>query len=321
MVRALITGVCGQDGSYLSELLLSKGYEVHGFIRRSSSASPNLKYLKDVVLHYGDICTDNHLCYLINDLKPDEVYNLAAQSDVGISFECPEYTGDATGLGVLRILEAIKHFSPNSKFYQASTSELFGNCCAPQNEETPFNPSSPYAVAKAYGYHITRVYRQSYGLFACNGILFNHESPRRGLNFVTRKVTHGVAQIVAKRQDKLYLGNLDTKRDWGYAPDYVNAMWLMLQQNKPEDFVIGTGETHTIRELLCEAFGVVGLAWKDYVEIDEKFVRPLDVYHLQADASKARDILGWQPSVTFKELIDIMVKHDLKEAQQIVKVS
>jgi GDPmannose 4,6-dehydratase len=312
--RALITGVDGQDGTYLSELLLSKGYEVHGLIRRSSNHKENHKYLKDVVLHYGDICTENHLCYLINDLKPDELYNLAAQSDVAVSFQIPEYTGEATGLSVTRILEAIRYFSPNTKFYQASTSELFGNIPGPQNEDTRMIPSSPYAAAKHYAYEMTRIYRWSYGIFTCNGILMNHESPRRGLNFVTRKVTHFVANM--KPMDRLHLGSLDAKRDWGYAPEYCESMWLMLQQEKPDDYVIGTGETHTIRELLFEAFSQVGLDCHDYVEIDQKFVRPLDVFELRADASKARKILNWKPKVTFKELIRIMVQSDLMEAQK-----
>lgn len=320
MAKALITGVDGQDGTYLSELLLSKNYEVHGVIRRSSNHKENHKFLKNVVLHYGDICTGNHICYLINDLKPDECYNLAAQSDVKISFDIPEYTGDATGLGVTRILEAIRYFSPNTKFYQASTSELFGNSPAPQNEKTILNPQSPYAVAKAYAYYMTRIYRWSYGLFACNGILFNHESPRRGLNFVTRKVTHSVAQIVNKRLDSLHMGSLDTRRDWGYSLEYCEAMWLMLQQDDPEDFVIGTGETHSIRELLYEAFSQVGLDWQNYVEVDPQFIRPLDVCELRADATKAHTQLGWYPKTKFKDLVNIMLQHDLEEAKSFVTI-
>lgn len=310
--RALITGLSGQDGSYLAELLLSKNYEVHGLIRRGSGETNNHQHLKGAIFHYGDICTDNHLCYLINDLKPDEIYNLAAQSDVGISFECPEYTGDSSGLGVLRILEAIKHFSPNSKFYQASTSELFGNSPPPQDESTPLKPESPYGVAKLYGCAITRVYRRSYGIFACNGILFNHESPRRGLNFVTRKITHAVARINYRLDDGLKLGNLDARRDWGYAPDYCEAMWLMLQQKEPEDFVIGTGQAHSVRDFVRDAFALTGRNYQDYVSIDAQYFRPLEVNSLCANPAKAYKVLNWKPKTTFNEMVEIMVDADMK---------
>ena len=266
-----------------------------------------------MTLHYGDLTAETDLTWLVATIKPDELYNLAAQSDVGISFQIPEYTTQANAVGVLKILEAVKCFSPKTKVYQASTSELFGNSPAPQNEQTPFNPQSPYAIAKEYAYRMVKLYRESYGLFTFNGILFNHESPRRGLNFVTRKVSRAVAQIVNKRLDSLSLGSLDSKRDWGYAPEYCEAMWLMLQQDKPDDYVIGTGETHSIRALLFEAFSYVGLEWQDYVKIDPKFVRPLDVYELRADSRKAFMQFGWKPKTKFKDLVALMVENDLRE--------
>lgn len=318
MTKALLTGIAGQDASYLSELLLSKGYEVHGLIRRNSSHNlNNIEHLKDSLqLHYGDLTTDNELCYLIHSLQPDEVYNLGAQSDVKISFECPQYTAEATAFSVLKILDAIRYFSPKIKFYQASSSEIFGNCPPPQNELSPMNPRSPYGVDKLFGFHAVRVYRESYGLFACNGILFNHESPRRGLNFVTRKITNAVARIYYGLQDKLELGNLGALRDWGHAADYVKAMYLMLQQDKPDDYCIGTGEAHTVREFVEEAFSVVGLDWQKYVVINEKFYRPAEVNYLCVDASKARKVLNWQPQVSFKELVKCMVANDLKLARK-----
>lgn len=322
MKKALITGITGQDGSYLAELLLEKGYEVHGIIRRSSSFNtsrinhiyqdPHIREAK-LFLHYGDLSDGSVINQLMKTIRPDEVYNLGAQSHVRVSFDNPEYTADITALGTLRVLDAIRESGINTKFYQASSSEMFGGSPAPQNEKTPLHPKSPYAAAKVYAYWITVNYRESYGIFACNGILFNHESPRRGETFVTRKITRGLANILAGEQDKLYMGNLDAKRDWGYAPDFVEAMYLMMQQDKPDDFVIGTGETHTIKEFLGEAFGLVGLDWKKYVEIDPRYFRPAEVNVLLADASKAKKVLGWQPKTTFKDLVRIMVEEDLKE--------
>ena len=314
--KALITGISGQDGSYLAELLLAKGYEVHGLIRRTAlypDSLKNIEHIQDAVkLQHGDLATDNHLSALVAEVQPDEVYNLASQSDVRISFDIPEYTGDITGLGVVRLLEAIRKFSPKSKFYQASSSEMFGNSSPPQNEDSPMHPQSPYGAAKLYGYNVTRIYRDSYNLFCCNGILFNHESERRGKNFVTRKITGALAQILAEKQKKLYLGNLDAKRDWGYAPDYSEAMWLMMQQDKPDDFVIGTGEAHSVREFLEVAFSYVDLEWQQYVEINPRFYRPSEVNYLLADASKAKRILGWQPKTSFNELVKRMVDFDLR---------
>jgi len=314
--NALITGISGQDGSYLAELLLAKGYEVHGLIRRTAlypDSLKNIEHIQDAVkLQHGDLATDNHLSALVAEVQPDEVYNLASQSDVRISFDIPEYTGDITGLGVVRLLEAIRKFSPKSKFYQASSSEMFGNSSPPQNEDSPMHPQSPYGAAKLYGYNVTRIYRDSYNLFCCNGILFNHESERRGKNFVTRKITGALAQILAEKQKKLYLGNLDAKRDWGYAPDYSEAMWLMMQQDKPDDFVIGTGEAHSVREFLEVAFSYVDLEWQQYVEINPRFYRPSEVNYLLADASKAKRILGWQPKTSFNELVKRMVDFDLR---------
>jgi GDPmannose 4,6-dehydratase len=321
MKRALITGITGQDGSYLAELLLSKGYEVHGIIRRASTFNtrridhiyqdphdPNAR----LFLHYGDLTSAEQLTNLIYNVQPDEIYHLGAQSHVKVSFEMPEYTGDVTGLGTTRLLEAIRRSGIRTRFYQASSSEMFGDAPPPQNEQTPFRPRSPYAAAKVYAFWMTRIYREGYDLYACNGILFNHEGPRRGETFVTRKITRGLAQILAGRQKKLYLGNLDAKRDWGYAPEYVEAMWLMLQQEEPDDYVIGTGEAHSVREFVEEAFAYVGLDWQEYVEVDPRYFRPLEVEHLLADPSKAREKLGWTPKVSFKELVRIMVDADLE---------
>lgn len=326
MKKALITGITGQDGSYLAELLLSKGYVVHGLIRRSSTFNteriehiyidphdPNAR----LFLHYGDITDSGQLTNLIYNIQPEEVYHLAAQSHVRVSFDMPEFTGDVTGLGTTRLLEAIRRSGIKTRFYQASSSEMFGDAPAPQNEETPFRPRSPYAAAKVYAYWMVRNYREGYNMFAVNGILFNHESPRRGETFVTRKITRAIARIKFGLQDKLYLGNLEAKRDWGYAPDYVEAMWLMLQQDKPEDFIIATGESHSVREFLDKAFSYAGLDWKRYVEIDRKYFRPTEVESLQGDASKANKILGWRPKVGFKELIKIMVDEDIKALEEI----
>lgn len=313
MKKALITGITGQDGSYLAELLLEKGYEVHGLIRRTSSHYfMNIDHIQNKLqLHYGDLENEHHICSMVNEIQPDEVYNLAAQSDVGISFETPEYTGNITGLGVCRLLEAVKDFAKNARYYQASTSELFGSTPPPQNEESCMMPASPYAAAKLYAHHMTRIYRQAYGMYACSGILFNHESPRRGPNFVTRKIAIAVGKIKRGEQKKIVLGNLDAMRDWGYAPDYVQAMWLMLQQDKPDDYVIGTGEVHSVREFAEEAFKHAGLDSKDYVETDPQFVRPLETNAFRADITKAKTKLKWEPTVTFKKLVEIMVDHDL----------
>jgi GDPmannose 4,6-dehydratase len=321
MKKALITGITGQDGSYLAEFLLSKGYEVHGLIRRSSTfntARIDHIYIDPhdtgarVFLHYGDLNDGGQLNNLIYNINPDEIYNLAAQSHVRVSFDTPEYTGDICALGATRLLESIRRSGIKTKFYQASSSEMFGDSPAPQNEKTPLKPRSPYAAAKVYAYWMVRNYKEAYNMFACNGILFNHESPRRGETFVTRKITRGLANIMAKREDKIYLGNLESKRDWGYAPEYVEAMWMMLQQDKPEEYVIGTGETHSVREFLEEAFNYVGLDWKEYVEIDPRYLRPTEVEFLLADASEARKKLGWSPKVTFKELVKMMVDSDVE---------
>jgi GDPmannose 4,6-dehydratase len=322
MKKALITGITGQDGSYLAELLLSKGYEVHGLIRRASTFNtqridhlyrdPHNGNSTRLYLHYGDVASPGNLTDLIYSVRPDEVYHLAAQSHVRVSFDLPEYTGDITGLGSMRILEAIRKSGIPCRFYQASSSEMFGAAKPPQSENTPFEPQSPYAAAKLYAYWVTRNYRQGYGLFACNGILFNHESPRRGETFVTRKITRALAAIKAGRQQHLYLGNLDARRDWGYAPDYVAAMWKMLQCERADDFVIGTGEAHSVREFLDEAFGYVGLDWNDYVQIDPRYFRPTEVDVLLADYSRAREGLGWEPRVCFKDLVRIMVDADLE---------
>jgi GDPmannose 4,6-dehydratase len=320
MKKALITGITGQDGSYLAELLLAKGYEVHGIIRRASTFNtgridhlykdPHINGVR-LFLHYGDIADSTNLIKLLYRIQPDEVYHLAAQSHVRVSFDIPEYTGDVTGLSTIRILEAIRQVGLKSKFYQASSSEMFGKAQeVPQRETTPFHPRSPYGVAKVYSHWATVNYRESYDLFACCGILFNHESPRRGETFVTRKITRAVARIKAGLQEKLYLGNLDAKRDWGYAREYVEAMWLMLQQERPDDYVIATGETHSVREFLIEAFSHANLDWQDYVELDPKYLRPSEVDHLIGDSSKAKRELGWTPQTTFKQLVQLMVDAD-----------
>lgn len=318
MKKALITGITGQDGSYLAEFLLEKGYEVHGLVRRTSNH--NLNNISQIAgklhLHYGDLENEHHLCSLVHEIQPDEVYNLAAQSDVGISFDTPEYTGNITALGVCRLLGAMKDFAKNARYYQASTSELFGRTPPPQNEESNMMPASPYAAAKLYAHHMTRIYREAYGLFACCGILFNHESPRRGPNFVTRKIAIVVGEIKRGEKKKLVLGNLEAMRDWGYAPDYVRAMWTMLQQDKPDDYVIGTGEIHSVKEFAEAAFSHAGMDWRDHVETDSRFLRPIETNHLCADSSKARSKLGWKPSVTFKGLVNIMVDSELKKQQQ-----
>jgi GDPmannose 4,6-dehydratase len=322
--RALITGITGQDGSYLAELLLSKGYEVHGVIRRASTfntarldpvyADPHQK--SNLKLHYGDLSDASALSRLIGRIAPDEVYNLAAQSHVRVSFDSPEYTTDITATGAVRLLEAIRETGIKPRFYQASSSEMFGKVQdIPQRETTPFYPRSPYGCAKVYAHWITVNYRESYGLFACSGILFNHESPRRGETFVTRKITRAVAHIKAGLQEKLFLGNLDAKRDWGYAREYVEAMWLMLQQDQPEDYVIATGETHSVREFLEVAFDHAGLAWQQHVEIDQTYFRPAEVDLLIGDYSKARQKLGWAPKTKFRELVRLMVDADVKLVQ------
>ncbi len=321
MKKALITGITGQDGSYLAELLLSKGYEVHGLIRRASTFNTGrIDHLYQdphhpktrLFLHYGDLSDSGRLTNLIYNLQPREIYHLGAQSHVMVSFEMPEYTGDVTGLGVTRILEAIRRSGVKARFYQASSSEMYGNAPPPQNERTPFRPRSPYAAAKVYAYWLVANYREGYGLFACNGILFNHESPRRGETFVSRKITRAAARIKLGLQKKLYLGNLDAKRDWGYAPEYVETMWRILQQDRPDDYVIATGETHSVRQFLGEAFGHLDLDWRRYVEIDPRYFRPTEVDRLVGDPRKAKKRLGWKPKVRFKELVRIMVEADLE---------
>ena len=319
--KALITGVTGQDGSYLAELLLSKGYEVHGIVRRASTF--NTKRIDHIVVdhhdptarfffYYGDLSDSEQISNAIYNVKPDEIYHLGAQSHVRVSFDMPEYTGNVTALGTTRIIEAIRRSGNEVKFYQASSSEMFGVSPPPQNEETPFKPRSPYACAKVYAYLMTVNYREGYDIFACNGILFNHESPRRGETFVTRKVTRAIANILAKKQDKLYLGNLESKRDWGYAPEYVKIMWKMLQNDKPEDFVIGIGEARSVREFVEEAFSYAGLNWDEYVRTDPRYFRPTEPETLIADASKAEKKLGWKPKIGFKELVKIMVDADMR---------
>ena len=333
--RALITGITGQDGSYLSELLLEKGYEVHGIIRRSSSFNTDRidhiyvdPHSEDaqLFLHYGDLTDGTTLRRILEEVKPVEVYNLGAQSHVRVSFDSPEYTVDAVGMGVLRLLEAVRDYQRRTgievRFYQAGSSEMFGLVQeVPQKETTPFYPRSPYACAKVYGHWQTINYRESYGLFACNGILFNHESPRRGETFVTRKITRALARILVGKQKKLYLGNLDSKRDWGYAKDYVKAMWLMLQQEKPDDYVIATNETHSIKEFLHLAFTYANLNWEDYVEFDKRYLRPAEVELLIGDSTKARTQLNWEPSVTFEQLVHLMVDADVKALDQQVRGS
>ncbi len=325
--KAFITGVTGQDGSYLAEFLLKKGYEVHGLVRRASTFNTeridHLHYHQNekksgFFTHYGDLTDSSSINGILAEVKPDEIYNLGAQSHVRISFDIPEYTAQVTGLGTLRMLEAMKCYCPKAKFYQASSSEMFGEVKeTPQKEATPFNAQSPYGVAKVFAHETARRYRDAYGLFVSCGILFNHESPRRGENFVTRKIAKGAARIKRGLQDKIYLGNLNAKRDWGYAPEYVEAMWLMLQQKKPDDFVIATGETHSVKEFVQAAFKYAGINnWKEYVGIDPRFYRPNEVNFLQGDASKAKKILGWKPKVTFKKLVEIMMEAELKNFKE-----
>lgn len=327
MKKALITGITGQDGSYLAELLLSKGYEVHGIIRRASTFNTSrIDHIyqdphssgKKLFLHYGDLSDSNTIRKLIYKIQPDEIYNIGAQSHVRVSFDIPEYTADVTGVGALRILEAIKDYQEHTgkkvKYYQASSSEMFGAATPPQNENTPFHPRSPYGVAKVFAYWTTVNYREAYGIFAVNGILFNHESERRGKTFVTRKITDGIARIKAGLDKKIYLGNLDARRDWGYAPEYMEAAWMMMQQDKPDDYVIGTGQSHSVKDFVEAAFKYAGMNnWQDYVEIDSRYYRPSEVDNLIADASKARENFGWEPKVKFEELVKIMIEADLKK--------
>jgi len=312
--KVFITGIDGQDGSFLTELLLSKGYEVHGLVRRGVNPFVNINHLLDKIqLHYGDLATENQLCVVLNEIKPDEIYNLAGQSDVRISFDTPEYTGDVTGLGVTRLLEAARIFSPKSKIYQASSSEMFGDAPPPQNEKTPLKARSPYGAAKIYAHNISVNYRESYKMFICCGILFNHESERRGLNFVTRKISNAAARIKLGKQDILELGNMNSFRDWGHSRDYVEAMWMMLQQNKPDDYVIGTGVAHSVKDFVVAAFEYLDLDWQKYVKSDTpKDMRPSEVNLLLADVRKAKQKLGWIPKIKFKELVKIMVDNDLE---------
>ena len=325
MKRAFITGITGQDGSYLTEFLLGKGYEVHGLIRRASTFNTDrIDHLyKDIhdpdnhlYLHFGDLSTSGQLTDLLHSIKPDEIYHLGAQSHVRVSFDMPEYTGDITGMGTLRLLEAVRKTGIKTKFYQASSSEMFGAAPPPQSEQTLFQPQSPYAAAKVFAYYLVRNYRDAYKIFASNGILFNHESPRRGETFVTRKITRAATRIKLGLQDKLYLGNTAAKRDWGYAGDFVEAMWLMLQQDEPDDFVIATGETHSVREFLEKVFQKLNLDIEKYVEIDSRYFRPTEVDILLGDATKARKKLGWTPKVSFEQLVDMMVASDLEIAKK-----
>lgn len=329
MKKALITGINGQDGSYLAELLLAKGYVVHGIIRRASTfTTSRLEHLYQdphepdarLFLHYGDLADGTVLRRIVEKVRPDEVYNLGAQSHVQVSFDEPEYTVDVGSTGTLRLLEAVRDYITVSRgavrVYQAGSSEMFGNSPPPQNEETTFRPRSPYAIAKAASFWYATTYREAYGMFICNGILFNHESPRRGETFVTRKITRAASRIKLGLQEKLYLGNLEAKRDWGFAGDYVEAMWRMLQQERPDDFVVATGETHSVREFLDAAFGYVSLDWQRHVEIDPRYFRPTEVSHLLGDSRKAREVLGWRPRVGFGELVQMMVEHDLELARQ-----
>lgn len=323
MKKALITGITGQDGSYLAEFLLSKGYEVHGIIRRASTFNtsridpiyidPHEPHAK-LFLHYGDLSDSEMTSNIIYNIKPSEVYNLGAQSHVRVSFDIPEYTTNVTALGTTRLLESIKRSGNNIKFYQASSSEMFGGSAPPQNEETPFTPRSPYACAKLYSYWMVRNYREGYNMFASNGILFNHESPRRGETFVTRKITRGIASILAKKEKYLYMGNLDARRDWGYAPEYVECMWKIMHHRDPDDFVIGTGESHSVRDFLEETFTYAGLKVDDHVRIDPKYFRPTEVESLIADASKSKRLLGWEPKIKFADLAKIMVDSDMRQA-------
>lgn len=325
MKKAFLTGITGQDGSYLAEFLLNKGYEVHGLIRRSSSFNTErIDHLYHdfhtpdtrLFLHYGDLSVSGQLMDLLHSIQPDEIYHLGAQSHVRVSFDMPEYTGDVTGLGTLRILEAIRKTGIKTKFYQASSSEMFGAASPPQSENTIFQPRSPYAAAKVYAYYIVQNYRDAYGIFATNGILFNHESPRRGETFVTRKITRAATQIKLGLKNKLYLGNLEAKRDWGFAGDFVEAMWLMLQQDKPDDFVIATGETHSVREFTEKVFRKLDLDYNKYVSVDPRYFRPTEVDVLLGDASKAKKALGWKPKITFDALIDMMIATDMELAKK-----
>ncbi len=325
MKKALITGITGQDGSYLAELLLDKGYEVHGLIRRASTFNTHridhlFKDLHDpearMYLHYGDLSVSAHLTSLLADIQPDEVYHLGAQSHVRVSFDTPEYTGDITGLGTIRLLEAIRKTGSKARFYQASSSEMFGAAPPPQHELTPFHPQSPYAAAKVYSYYVIKNYRDAYNIFASNGILFNHESPRRGETFVTRKITRAATRIKMGLQEKLFLGNLEAKRDWGFAGDYVEAMWMILQHNEPDDFVIATGETHSVREFVQRVFEKLDLDYLDHVERDERYFRPTEVDVLLGDSSKAQKVIGWKAKTGFDDLIDMMVKADLDLAKK-----
>ena len=325
MKKALITGITGQDGSYLSEFLLEKGYEIHGLIRRSSTFNTDrIDHLyKDfhdpearMYLHYGDISVSSHLIKLLSDIQPDEIYHLGAQSHVRVSFDMPEYTGDITGLGALRMLEAIRKTGSKAKFSQASSSEMFGAAPPPQNEMTPFEPQSPYAAAKVYAFYMVKNYRKAYNIFAANGILFNHESPRRGETFVTRKIIRAATRIKLGLQDKLYLGNLESKRDWGFAGDFIESMWLILQQDEPDDFVIATGENHSVREFAETVFQKLDLDYKKYVETDPRYFRPAEVDVLLGDSTKAQKILGWKPKVAFDQLIDMMIEADLELANK-----
>ena len=314
-LKALITGITGQDGSYLAELLLDKGYEVHGLVRRSSSFNTwRIDHVRDrLALHYGDLVDQNSLVRTLESVEPDEVYNLAAQSHVKVSFEMPEYTTDVTAIGVLRVLDAVRELGLKTRVYQAGSSEMFGLVQEnPQTERTPFHPRSPYGVAKAFGHWMAVNYRESYGMHVSNGILFNHESPRRGENFVTRKITMGLAAIKKGKSREVRLGNLEARRDWGFARDYVEAMWQMLQQGSPDDYVIATGETHSVREFLEESFSYAGLDWRDFVKVDPRYFRPAEVDVLLGDATKARKALGWQPRVTFKALVRLMVDADME---------
>ena len=321
MQKALITGITGQDGSYVAEFLLSKGYEVHGLIRKASTFNTDrIDHLYQdphdpaarLFLHYGDLSNGEQLSNLIYNVRPDEIYHMGAQSHVKVSFDMPEYTGEVTGLGTTRILEAVRRSGIQTRFYQASSSEMFGDAAPPQNESSPFQPRSPYAIAKVYGYWMAANYREAYKLFAVNGILFNHESPRRGATFLSRKVTRAVARIKAGLQDKLYLGNLEARRDYGYTPEYVEVMWKMLQQDAPDDYAVGTGVAPTIQEFVVEAFSYADLDWQEYVEIDARYFRPTEVDVLLADSSKARRLLGWEPKITYKPLVRIMVDADLE---------
>ena len=324
-MRALITGITGQDGSYLAELLLSKGYEVHGLIRRSSTFNtdridhlyqdPHTPGTK-LHLHYGDLSVSGQMADLVYNIQPNEIYHLGAQSHVRVSFDMPEYTGDVTGLGTVRLLEAIRKTGVRTKFYQASSSEMFGSAPAPQNERTPFEPRSPYAAAKVYSYYVVKNYREGYNIFASNGILFNHESPRRGETFVTRKITRAATRIKLGLQEKLYLGNLEAKRDWGFAGDFVEAMWLILQEDEPDDYVIATGETHSVREFAERVFQKLELDYQEYVEIDQRYFRPTETDVLLGDSTKARKKLGWEPKVTFNQLMDMMIEADLELAKK-----